>query len=55
MTVIGLISRLSSTRCSSNEYLGDDDDTKMFHPILTKQLLDFHMKTHKTDKFAICT
>ena len=26
MTLIGLISRLSCTRCSNDEYLGDDDD-----------------------------
>lgn len=45
MTVIGLISRLSSTRCSSNEYLGDDDDTKTSQTVLAIQLLDFHKKT----------
>lgn len=33
MTVIGLISRLSSKRCSSDEYLGDDD-TKTFQTVL---------------------
>lgn len=56
MTVIGLISRLSSTRCSSNEYLGDDDDTKTSQTVLAIQLLDFHKKTctHTTDRFINC-
>ena len=34
MTVIGLISRLSCTRCSSDEYLGDDDDIKMSQTVI---------------------
>ena len=57
MTLIGLISRLSCTRCSNDEYLGDDDDVrKKSHTVLAVQLLDLHMKTHTytTDKLISC-
>ena len=56
MTVIGLISRPSSTRCSRNEYLGDDDDTKTSQTVLATQLLHYHKKTctHTTGRFINC-
>lgn len=39
-----------------DEYLGNDDKTKMCHTILAEELFDFHKKTHTytTGKFINC-